>query len=276
VNCTGAFRFGNKVFKDLHVHGSVDLVTAIQRSCNVYFYQLMLKTGLDTWAQYADEFGFGHLTGVDISEENPGLIPNTAYMDKRYGPRGWTKGFLPSLGIGQGEVGVTPLQMACYAMALANKGEYHQPHAVRAVADKLNHTIDTVAYQTRLIPLAPSTWEVVREGMRRVVEEPGGTGSMARIQGIHVAGKTGTAENPHGKDHAWFVGFAPLENPTIAICVLIENAGFGGTAAAPVAGLCMERYLYGRLVRFDQKPLPPKQKEAITEARTPAAHMESP
>ena len=118
------------------MHGSVDMVAAIQKSCNVYFYQLMLKMGLDSWSRYSREFGFGQLTGIDIFEENPGLLPTTEYMNRRYGPAGWTRGFLPSLGIGQGELGVTPLQMACYAMALANRGHMYQPHAVLAIRDR--------------------------------------------------------------------------------------------------------------------------------------------
>ena len=254
INCTGAFRFGNKVFKDLHVHGSVDLVDAIKKSCNVYFYQLMLKTGLDAWSHEGEEFGFGRLTGIDIYEENPGLLPSTAYMDRRYGASGWTRGFLPSLGIGQGELGVTPLQMALYAAALANKGDYHQPHIVHAVVIKDPHAIDTLRFQSRHIEAAPGTWDVIREGMRRVVEEPEGTGGMARVRGIQSAGKTGTAENPHGPAHAWYVGFAPFDRPTIAIAVLVENAGFGGSIAAPIAGFCVERYLYGRLLRNDGLP----------------------
>ncbi len=252
ITCTGGFRVGNKLFKDLHVHGSVDMLTAIQKSCNVYFYQLMMKTGLDAWSHYGDEFGFGQLTGIDITEENPGLLPSTDYMDKRYGRNNWTRGYLPNFGIGQGDIGVTPLQMACYAMALGNKGEYHQPHVVAATVDKVTHKVDTLAYQTRTIVLSPDTWKVVREGMRRVVEEPGGTGGLARIPGVSAGGKTGTAENPHGPAHAWYVGFAPFDQPRIAIAVLIENAGFGGSYAAPVAGMCMERYLFGRLVRFDR------------------------
>ncbi len=251
ITCGGAFRVGNKVFKDLHVHGSVDMTEAIQRSCNVYFYQLMLKTGLENWSHYAEEFGFGELTGIDITEENPGLLPSTEYMDRRYGTGGWTKGYLPSLGIGQGDVGVTPLQNACYAMALATKGEYHQPHLVAATFNKQTHQFDTLTFPSRTIMLEPSTWSIVREGMRRAVMEPGGTGGLARVKGIEVAGKTGTAQNPPRPDHAWFIGFAPFDNPKIAIAVIIENAGFGGTAAAPVAGLCMEQYLYGRLIRFD-------------------------
>jgi penicillin-binding protein 2 len=251
VSCTGAFRLGNKAFKDLHVHGSVDMVAAIQRSCNVYFYQLMLKTGLDNWSRVGAAFGFGELTGIDIVEENAGILPSTAFMNKRYGPKGWTRGFLPSLAIGQGELGVTPLQMACYAMALANQGHDHQPHVVRAVVDKLRKAVDTVSYQTRTITASPSSWLVVREGMRRVVEEAGGTGGMARVKGIMSAGKTGTAQNPHGPDHAWYIGFAPFDRPRIAITVLIENAGYGGAYAAPIAGLCIERYLYSRVIRYD-------------------------
>ena len=256
VTCTGAFRYGNKVFKDLHVHGSVDLIEAIQRSCNVYFYQLMLKTGLDPWSHYGAEFGFGRLTGIDIFEENPGILPTQAYMDRRYGKSGWTRGFLPSFGIGQGDVGVTPLQMALYAAALATKGEYNEPHVVHAVVRSNPHSTDTVAPSLRMINVSDATWSAVREGMRRVVEEPGGTGGMARVKGIQSGGKTGTAQNPHGPDHAWYIGFAPYDHPKIAIAVLVENAGFGGSIAAPIAGQCIERYLYGRLIRYDGVPQP--------------------
>lgn len=252
VTCGGAFRLGNKVFKDVHTHGSVDMMDAIKRSCNIYFYQLMLKTGLDHWSHYASEFGFGQTTDIDIYEESPGLLPSTEFMDKRYGPKGWTRGFLPSLGIGQGELGVTPVQMACYAMMFANKGIYYRPHAVRAIVDKTTKEIRPTSYSVRQVELAPSTWELVREGMRKVVQESGGTGGGARVKGIESGGKTGTAQNPHGKDHAWYIGFAPFDNPSIAIVVLIENAGFGGAVAAPVAGLCIERYIYGRLIRFDK------------------------
>ena len=252
VECGGSFRFGNKVFMDLHVHGSTDMVEAIQRSCNVYFYQLMLKVGLDDWSRYAAEFGFGRLTGIDINEESPGLLPTTEWMNKRYGEHGWTKGFLPSLGIGQGELGVTPVQMACYAMALATKGDLYTPHTLAAVYNKQTGTKTPVQTELRKMKISSSTWNVVREGMRRVVMEPGGTGGLAKIKGISVAGKTGTAENPHGKSHSWFIGFAPFDQPRIAIVVLVENAGYGGSFAAPIAGMCMEEYLFGRLIRFDR------------------------
>lgn len=272
VTCTGAFRFGNKVFKDTHVHGTVALIEAIARSCNVYFYQLMLRTGLDAWSHYGEEFGFGHLTGIDTYEENPGLLPSTEYLDKRYGKSGWTRGFLPSLAIGQGELGVTPLQMACYASVLANRGEYRQPHVARAIIEKSPRAIDTLTFPTHHIAVSSATWDVVREGMRRVVQEPGGTGGLARVGGIQSAGKTGTAQNPHGPDHAWYVGFAPFDHPRIAIAVLVENAGFGGTAAAPLAGKCIERYIYGRLIRQSE---PPTQKAPPTKPSLPVQHAEN-
>jgi penicillin-binding protein 2 len=243
------------------------MVRAIQVSCNVYFYQLMLKVGLDNWAEIGRQFGFGRATGIDIAEESPGLLPTTGYMNKRYGPNGWTKGYTVSLAIGQGELGVTPLQMACYAMALANQGDYHQPHAVLGIVNRETNRVDTLMTNTRAITLKPSTWSLVREGMRRVVMEPGGTGGMARIPGVQVAGKTGTAQNPHGKDHAWFVGFAPFDNPVIAICVLVENAGFGGSFAAPIAAKCMERYL--RNEGMLPAPVPPSR---IASAETGGTH----
>jgi penicillin-binding protein 2 len=243
VNCTGVFYVGRKPFSDLHVHGSVNMIEAVQRSCNVYFYELMMKTGLDNWHRMGQAFGFGERTGIDLYEENTGLLPSTAYMNRRYGEKGWTRGYLPSLAIGQGELGVTPLQMACYALAIANRGITHQPHAVQAIIDRAISREDRLSYETRTMNLRPELWETIREGMRRVVEEPGGTGGLARIAGVPAAGKTGTAQNPHGADHAWFVGFAPLEEPEIAIAVLVENAGFGGTQAAPIARACMQYYL---------------------------------
>lgn len=257
VQCGGSFRFGNKVFKDEHTHGSVDMIQAIQKSCNVYFYQLMLKVGLDPWAHYGAEFGFGRLTGIDITEESAGLLPTTEWMNRRYGKNGWTRGFLVSLGIGQGELGVTPVQMAGYAAQLGMRGIRHQPHAVVAMAARGGVYPDSVRVQSHQVGLKKRTWDVVLEGMRRVVQEPGGTASLARVKGVQAAGKTGTAQNPHGKSHAWFIGFAPFENPQIAIAVLVENVGYGGSYAAPIAGLCFEQYLFGRLVRFDTSPSAP-------------------
>jgi penicillin-binding protein 2 len=184
------------------------------------------------------------------------LLPSTEYYDTRYGKGKWTQGFLISLAIGQGEVGVSPLQMARYAAALANGGIVYRPHAVEFIRNKETHKVEPVRHDSTLVGLSPHVMDLIREGMQRVVQAPGGTGGMARIQGVLSAGKTGTAQNSHGKDHAWYIGFSPFENPKIAIAVLLENSGFGGAKAAPIAGLVMERYLYGQLIRNVPKPAP--------------------
>ncbi len=254
VNCNGGFRFGSRVFKDLHVHGSTNVVEAIQRSCNVFFYQVMLKTGFEQWTRYGQEFGFGSPTKIDIYEENPGLLPSEEYFDRVYGKGKWTQGYLVSLAIGQGEVGVSPLQMACYAGVLGNGGEYHKPHVVRGIRDKNTGKVIEIPVETRRLNISSRVMDIIREGMYRCVNEQEGTGLAAKVRGIGVSGKTGTAENPHGKDHAWFIGYAPADHPTIAICVLVENAGFGGAVAAPIAGLCIEKYIYRSIVRNTSTP----------------------
>ena len=247
ITCKGSFRFGNKVFKDMHVHGSVNVIEAIQRSCDVFFYQLVLKVGLDKLSEYGKKFGFGLLTGFDIGEETAGLIPSTEYYNRVYGKGKWTQGYIVSLGIGQGEVGVSPLQMARYAALLANGGLLLQPHAVNSIRNKRTGSLDIIDHKESSVGVDSSVMRLIREGMRRVVQEPGGTGGMARIRGIVSAGKTGTAQNPHGADHAWYIGFAPFDHPIIAIAVLLENAGMGGVKAAPIAGRVMQQYLLAEI-----------------------------
>jgi len=257
ITCSGAYRFGNRVFKDLHVHGSTNVIEAIQKSCNVFFYQLVLKVGLDRFTKYSQMFGFGEQTGIDISEETSGLIPSTDHYNRVFGKNGWTQGYVVNLGIGQGEIGVSPLQMARYAAALANGGVLRQPHSVAAIRNKRSNKVEAPARPSKTTGIQPHVMELLREGMRRVVQEPGGTGGLARIRGIESAGKTGTAENPHGDDHAWYVGFAPFDNPKIAVAVLIENAGYGGSKAAPVAGAVMREYL--KNLDLEERPMPTAQ-----------------
>jgi len=228
----------------------------------------MLKVGFDKWTEYGRRYGFGQLTNTDTGEETTGLLPSTQYYDNRYGKGKWTQGFLISLAIGQGEVGVSPLQMARYAAALANGGIVYRPHAVGFIRNKDTQKIEAVPRDSTLVGLSPHVMELIREGMRRVVQEPGGTGGMARIQGIVSAGKTGTAENPHGKDHAWYIGFAPFDHPRIAVAVMLENSGYGGVKAAPIAGMIMERYLYGELIRNKPKAAPLR--KSVAGAMTPA------
>lgn len=256
IICTGAYRFGNRTFKDLGVHGSTNVVEALQKSCNVFFYQLIHKVGLDTWAAYGRRFGFGQPTGIDLGEETQGLVPTTEYYDRVYGKGRWTQGYLVSLAVGQGELGVSPLQMALYAASLANGGTLHQPHAVKAIRNKLTDRVEEFQQKSKSLNLSPEVMGLIREGMRRVVNEQRGTGRAAAIPEVTVAGKTGTAENPHGDSHAWFVGFAPFEHPTIAIAVMLENAGSGGARAAPIAGLIMERYIKGEIQRYRPRPKP--------------------
>ena len=245
IYCAGAFHFGNHIFKDHSAHGWVNVTDAIERSCNVFFYQLALKIGFERLTRYGRLYGFGEPTGIDVGEERSGMLPSEDLFDHLYGKGKWTKGYLVSLGIGQGEIAATPVQMAAYCSALANGGTYVQPHVVRAVKDKVNKKIVTEPYRTQKLPISPEVLAIVREGMRRVVNGPGGTGHAAGISGIMVAGKTGTAQNPHGQDHAWFLAFAPFENPTIAVAIILENAGFGGAQSAPLARALIEQYLKG-------------------------------
>lgn len=268
ITCRGAFRFGNKVFK-CHTttgHGSVNVVEAIAKSCNVFFYNLMLKTDFALWTKYGALYGFGEPTGIDIGEETSGLLPSGEYFDRVYGKGKWTRGYLVSLAIGQGEVGASPLQMACYAMALANGGTIYQPHAVRAIYNKRTTKLDSVLQRSTAVSISPRISDLLREAMYLGVNGPGGTGAAARVPGLAIAGKTGTAQNPHGKDHAWFIGFAPFDSPQIAVCVLVENAGFGGSQAAPLAGKLIEKFLKEE---SEGPKTPPSKLEASVRSNTP-------
>ena len=241
--CGGGFLFGNNFYKCMGSHGSINVVHSIEKSCNTFYFSLILKIGFDRWTRYGDLFGFGKKTGIDIYEETPGILPSTQYYDKVYGKNKWTKGYIVSLGVGQGELGVTPLQMAQYVAAIANGGTIYRPHAVRKLFNQ--NAIPKEIYvkvEGKNLGIRKDVIELVRRGMYLVVNGSG-TAPHVKIPGIDVAGKTGTAQNPHGKDHAWFIGFAPFENPSIAIAVVVENAGFGGAVAAPIARELIKFYL---------------------------------
>ncbi|MEI6692621.1 MAG: penicillin-binding protein 2 [Chlorobium sp.] len=242
----GVFMFGNRRFlsNEGKGHGWVDMRNAITVSSNVYFYNLIFNVGFDNWTKYGSMFGFGGKTGIDLSGERAGLLPSTSYYDKRYGKDKWTKGYLVSLAIGQGELGTTPVQLATYAAAIANNGTLFQPHIVNGYRDSETSRYYSFTYSKRSLPIAPETFSLIKDGMIGVVER--GTGTLAKVPGINIAGKTGTAQNPHGKDHAWFIAFAPVENPKIAMAVLVENAGFGGSISAPIARELIKYYLQGR------------------------------
>ncbi|MBN2572213.1 MAG: penicillin-binding protein 2 [Ignavibacteriales bacterium] len=242
IGCGGGLLFGNKFFACTHAHGSVNVTRAIEGSCNTFFYQLMLKIGLANWAKYSRLLGFGSKTGIDFPEDNAGLIPDSNYYDKTYGEGKWRKGFLISLGIGQGECSVTILQLAQYAALLANYGETYKPHLVKGVIQNETQNYIPLKFKKIKVPISKNTFDIVRDGMYRVVHG-NGTARSVLIPGITIAGKTGTVQNPHGANHAVFIAFAPYDDPKIAVAVLIENVGFGATYAAPIARRIIQEYL---------------------------------
>lgn len=244
IECGGSFTYGNRTFGDHGAYGSISFVPAIEHSVNVFFYKLVLKIGFDNWTKYGRMFGFGERTGIDIPEENRGLLPSPEYFDKVYGPNGWTQGYVVSLGIGQGELGVTPLQMACYCSALGNSGTYYQPHLVKFLKNPNTGELSPVSFKKREININKDYFKIVQKGMYNVVNG-NGTATAIRTSSVIIAGKTGTAQNPHGRDHSWFICFAPYDDPKIAICVLVENAGFGAAVAAPIAQRIILKYLLG-------------------------------
>lgn len=237
-----------------HVHASpLDLRQSIQHSCNGYYcYEFRnlldapkygsVNAALDTWKDYLVKFGLGYRLGIDIANENRGFVPNADYYDKAIG-RGWKSLNVVSLSIGQGELLLTPLQMANVAATISNKGWYYTPHVVHKIE---GNEISETYRQKHYTGIDSAYFDVIQDGMEAAVwSESGGTAASARMKDITICGKTGTAQNPHGKDHSIFMAFAPRENPQIAISVYIENSGFGATWAAPIASLMVEKYLKG-------------------------------
>lgn len=249
ATCPGYFKLGRKTINCWKAagHGTLDLYGAIKNSCNVYFYQLGLKIGLESWAKYSKIFGFGSPTGVDLTNENSGLVPTIDYFNRIYGENGWTKGNLANLAIGQGELLTTPIQMAQFTMILANKGVYYKPHFVDHVYNYSTRQTTQFPVKTEYIHgIDDEVYNIIRESMRMVCD--GGTGWLGKVPGIETAGKTGSAQNPHGETHAWFIAFAPYDKPEIAISVIVENGGGGGAVAAPIARKFMEFYFFGKLI----------------------------
>lgn len=228
---------------------------AIQHSCNSYFYQIFrefinsygYKTpqiGMDTLNSYLDEFGLGRKLGIDYHLEDPGFLPDSDYYDRLYNKR-WRSTYVLSLGIGQGELQFTTIQMANLAAILANRGHYYIPHIVKKVITREGQ-LDSKFRERQNTRVDEEYFSYVIDGMSRVATD--GTARLAHIPHIPLAGKTGTSQNA-GKDHSIFIAFAPVENPKIAIAVYVENAGFGGSVAAPIASLMIEKYLTDSISR---------------------------
>ncbi len=246
---------GSSPIKCTHDHGSpVSLEESIEQSCNPYFWamyrdmlqrdgyqdgKVAFKQHFQTWRDMVMSFGLGQkFENTDIREQVSGAIPSIGLYDKIYGKTGWKAITIRSLSIGQGEILVTPLQLANQAAAIANKGYYITPHFNRN--DSMKSDIHTTMIDKK-------HFDVVHRGMARVMSE--GTGRWYNIPELQICGKTGTVQNPHGEDHALFIGFAPMDNPQIAIAVAVENAGFGATWACPIATLIIEQYLTGEIKR---------------------------
>jgi len=254
--CTGSYKFGNRWYgcwKE-EGHGALSLIDAIAQSCDVYFYQLGLKVGLKSWNRYARKFGFGTLTGIDLPGEIPGLVPSDEYYDQRYGKGKWTRGLLLNLVIGQGEILVTPVQMVQYIAAIAT-GKIPQIHLLKEIVSDKGETVFRPNIKNRkLDDISPATFQLIRKALLEAVEGEKGTGRFARVRGFQIAGKTGTAQNPRGEDHAWFAAYAPFEEPRIAVAAIVEGGGHGAVAAAPLVKKVLEAYLNGTRVQATSEP----------------------
>ena len=253
MSCNGAYYYKSRRF-GCHAHPSpYNVSVAVEHSCNSYFFQTVRdiidkygfynpQQGLDTFAYYLDKFGLGKKLNIDLPSEIDGNIPTSAYYDKLY-PKAqgsWKSPTVMSIGIGQGEIEMTTLQMANLAAIMANRGFYVQPHLVETVIKKDDTEVDLL-YEKIETGINPQFFDPVVEGMHMAVES--GTGTSARVPDQEVCGKTGTSQNPHGKDHSVFFAFAPKENPKIAIAVYVEHGVWGARYAAPIAGLMIEKYL---------------------------------
>jgi len=266
-----------------HHFASFNMPEAITASCNAYFcnaFRLLIDNpkygstaeGLNRWRSYLSEFGFGSKLGIDFTNELAGFVPRPSFYDNIYGENRWRALTIISMGIGQGELGTTPLQMANMTAIIANRGYYMTPHIIKAIDDD-TLAVDQSFRQRHEVGVDSSHFEVIVEGMKGVVN--GGEDATARwvaIKDIVMCGKTGTAENPHGPDHSIFVAFAPEKNPKIALAVYVENTGFGSTYAAPVASLMIEKYLKGKientwLENYILNPPRPQVREEVEEEK---------
>lgn len=252
-HCPGGYSYGGGrgFMRCSHVDGSTGLVKSIQRSCNTYyghtFARMIDRRGMRPpeaythWREAVMNFGLGQPLGIDLPGERSGLVPTAEYFTKHYGNDRWTSSFNISLSIGQGQLGITPLQMANVMAIVANRGYYFRPHLIKAIGDK--KIIKPEFTEKIHAGVDAKHYEPVIEGLSHAVNVPGGTGYSVRINGIEMCGKTGTVQNPHGDNHAVFFAFAPRENPKIAIAVFVENAGYGGVTAGPIASMVVEKYL---------------------------------
>jgi penicillin-binding protein 2 len=266
--CPGYYKFGNRRYQcwKKHGHGELSVVDAIAQSCDVFYYQAGEKTGVDALAQYARGCGLGRPTGIKLDHERRGLIPTAAWKKNRFN-ESWQAGETLSISIGQGFDLVTPLQMAVFIAAVGNGGTLYRPRIVTSIEDSEGNIVKSIEPEiTGGLPASKENLALVQKGLFEVIQGDRGTARQIRIKGINIAGKTGTAQVFSRKagekfdnenlartlrDHAWFVCYAPAEAPVIAISVIIEHGEHGSSAAAPIAGALIKKYL--------QKPEPEDQ-----------------
>ncbi|MCF8228813.1 MAG: penicillin-binding protein 2 [Bacteroidales bacterium] len=264
-SCDGVI---SKPIKCSHNHYSpLSLINAIEQSCNPYFWNTFreiieqerftnIQQGYNNWRSYLERFNVGSKFNTDISNQRSGNLPKDSYFNRYYGESGWRALTIRSLSIGQGEIELTPLQLANVSATIANKGSFYTPHLLKAV-DSIGNEVN---FFTRFneTGIDSSYFNPVIEGMHLVYEGEHGSARWYKVKDIEICGKTGTAENPHGDDHSVFMAFAPKDDPKIAIAVVVETSGFGSTWAAPIATLMIEKYLKGEIARprwFEQKML---------------------
>jgi penicillin-binding protein 2 len=259
--CNMGYKVGRGIA--CHAHPSpTNLTTSIMMSCNAYYANAFRKTidnpayenvtaAFEVWKSYVESFGFGNKLGSDLPGEQGGVLPSTKTYDRIHGKNRWKSLSIISLSIGQGEIGTTPLHLANLAATLANRGFFYTPHIIKGAEDT---TLNSDFSQRHYTKVDTANFHKVIRGMYLAVNSAPGSGATARIAavpGLDICGKTGTAQNPHGKDHSVFICFAPKDNPKVAVAAYIENAGFGATWAAPIASLLVERYLKGSVERTD-------------------------
>jgi len=235
MECRGIFPIGNREFKCWKEpgHGRLNIVQAIAQSCDIFFYQLGLRVGADKMASYARMLGLDKEIGISLPSEAKGLVPDSAWKKIHFG-EAWYPGDTANMSIGQGYLEVTPLQMASLIGMIANGGTIYKPIIVQKIIDGRGNIIETFQPKVMGKPrISSETLSIIRRGLREAVLS--GTSQVVKFKGLTVAGKTGTAQNPHGEDHAWFICYAPEEAPRIALAILVEHGGHGASAAAPLA-----------------------------------------
>lgn len=281
--CYSGYHVGNFTM-GCHAHQSpLDLRHSIMHSCNAYYANVFryilenpklgsVQKGYEAWRDHVTSFGLGSVLGTDLPYEKPGDVPTNKDYQKKYKRDNWRALNVISLAIGQGELMITPMQMANMVSAIANRGYYYIPHIVKSIGNEGN--IDEKYLEKNITSIDSANFIPVIDGMEMVVSGgDGATGGLAAIKDVRVCGKTGTVQNPHGDDHSVFVAFAPRENPKIAIIVYVENGVWGSRYGAPIAGLMIEKYLKGEIAEnkkwieqrmFDADLISPKKKTTVT------------